>query len=334
MKYKSLMGVFAVTLLSVSPVRAWHNQGHMMTAAVAWENMTPGAVCRAELLLNRNGEYLRGLQNPGNIRAAEAQFVNAATWPDRIKAQGSGFRGDGDDADAVGENARLNVGLDDHLMHKYWHFIDYAIPADGSRMPPTVNAVERVNLFLSVIADQNSSDDLKAYDLAWLIHLVGDLHQPLHTTAQYGRVFGGGSDAGGNAVMVKASGAEELHGFWDAAPGDSRNGGKVLSISIAAARALPAPDPQLANVRDPAAWSRESYDLAARYEFAAPVTMNSKGPFTLTDGYIGDAQRIAKLQVALGGIRLASLLNKTLTWPAPACAAGGRSVRHRRSRLS
>src|SRR5437867_3185221 len=79
---------------------------------------------------------------------------------------------------------------------------------------------------------------LKAYDLAWMLHLVGDVHQPLHMANQYGSMFQSpaqGNDAGGNGIPVQYAGYHELHGFWDGAPGDSKNLAKVLKISITAA---------------------------------------------------------------------------------------------------
>lgn len=80
-------------------------------------------------------------------------------------------------------------------------------------MPP-VNALERIKLFTQAVGDPGTPKALKAYDLAWLLHLVGDVHQPLHMADQYGPMFPRSSDAGGNNIPLDYPGYEELHGFW------------------------------------------------------------------------------------------------------------------------
>lgn len=51
------------------------------------------------------------------------------------------------------------------------------------------HAIGRIRTFATVLGDANPTDDLKAYDLMWLLHIVGDVHQPLHNASQYGPVF-------------------------------------------------------------------------------------------------------------------------------------------------
>src|SRR5260221_1720078 len=185
----------AVVGLAPSTALAWHNQGHMMVAEVAWQHMSSGARCRAVWLLNSDPEYARGLQTPTKIAWRKALFVNAATWPDRIKATGSGFYNDGDDANAVGTAAALNAGLSDKRRHKYWHFADFEVPNSGAHPVPSINALERIKTFSQVLSHPSTSNAVKAYDLAWVLHLVGDVHQPLHMANQYGPIFPHGNDA-------------------------------------------------------------------------------------------------------------------------------------------
>ncbi|HLZ77136.1 S1/P1 nuclease [Phenylobacterium sp.] len=309
---------------------AWHNQGHMMTAEVAWQHMTPGARCRAVSLLKSEPEYARGLQNPTGIDAGQALFVNAATWPDRIKAQGvkvnnAPMKNDGDDAAAAGVQKQVanNIGLDGWL-HKYWHFADEAVPAVAGQKPPPINAIERIGTFSKALAAPATPTNIKAYDLVWLIHLVGDVHQPLHIAVQFGPNFttpAKGNDAGGNDVVVTgAPGFKELHGFWDGAPGDSKVEAKELSISVAAADALPAPLAAKTSIKDAGVWASESHDYADKAAYVTPIVRGSQGPFALTPAYVANAQKIATAQVALGGVRLGNLLNAALTWPSSECA--------------
>jgi len=70
-----------------------------------------------------------------------------------------------------------NTDFTDMHRHRCWHFIDVAFSQDGTTSLPATpvpNAQERVDLFRPVLS--STDDDLKAYDLSWLLHLVGDLH--------------------------------------------------------------------------------------------------------------------------------------------------------------
>jgi len=303
-----------LVLLTPTPSFAWHNQGHMMVAEVAWQHMGSGARCRAIWLLNSDKEYVRGLQNQTAIAWRKALFVNAATWPDRIKANTSGFHDDS----VKSSNAALNVGYGDKLRHKYWHFADFEVPNTGLHPVPTVNALERIKLFTVALSDPTTPKPLKAYDLAWLLHLVGDVHQPLHTADQYGSVFSRGNDAGGNGIPVDYPGYEELHGFWDGAPGDAGNG-SVLKVAIQAADLLPAPPAADASISDVDTWGQESYDLAVHQVYVPPVMLQSAATVTPTPEYVANAQAISRVRVALAGMRLANLLNSALTWPKTGC---------------
>jgi len=83
-------------------------------------------------------------------------------------------------------------------MHKYWHFIDTPFTTDRTALPPipAPNAQERIALFRTVLAS-TSADPLKSYDLTWLLHLVRDVHQPLHASTRVGSTDPNG-DSGGN----------------------------------------------------------------------------------------------------------------------------------------
>ena len=87
------------------------------------------------------------------------------------------------------------------------------------------NAEERVALLRPALS--GTDDDLKAYDLSWVLHLVGDLHQPLHCTT---RIRQGVSDNGGNGTKVKVKvAAKPLHTYWDDLLGTGENVTKVIA---------------------------------------------------------------------------------------------------------
>jgi len=135
---------------------------------------------------------------------------------------------------------------------------------------------------------------------------------------QYGSVFSRGNDAGGNGIPVDYPGYEELHGFWDGAPGDAGNG-SVLKVAIQAADLLPAPPAADASISDVDTWGQESYDLAVHQVYVPPVMLQSAATVTPTPEYVANAQAISRVRVALAGMRLANLLNSALTWPKTGC---------------
>jgi S1/P1 Nuclease len=232
----------------------------------------------------------------------------AATWADRIKRDSTytqdGSQG-GNRPDGSPDPGK-NAGYDDLLMHKYWHFIDTPFTKDGTPLPaiPTPNAQERIALFRTVLAS-SSADRLKSYDLTWLLHLVGDVHQPLHVSTRVSSTDPNG-DSGGNLVKLSCAHCE-LHAFWDDLLGTDHD----LNTVVKAARELPAADAALAAKSDEQDWIAESFTEAQQTVYAPPITAGD-GPFTLTTEYEKDAGKLAKVRVALAGARLANLLNTEL----------------------
>jgi hypothetical protein len=151
----------------------------------------------------------------------------------------------------------------------------------------------------------NSSDKLKSYDLVWLLHLVGDVHQPLHSSTRVGAADLEG-DNGGNNVKLAAP-SSELHAFWDGLPGDSSNIADVITYG----KTLAAADPLLAKKADASDWIKESFDIAQTTVYSTPIGTND-GPFTITPAYKAKAQTIAAERVELAGERLANLINDEL----------------------
>jgi hypothetical protein len=235
-------------------------------------------------------------------------FMIAATWADQIKRDSTYIKDgsqEGNRPDGSPDPGK-NTGYDDLLMHKYWHFIDTPFTTDGTALPAiaTPNAQERIALFRTVLGS-TSADRLKSYDMTWLLHLVGDVHQPLHASTRVSSIDPEG-DAGGNLVKLDCSKCE-LHFFWDDLLGKQNN----LKTVMKAARKLPKAQPALAANSDEKDWMAESFIAAQQAVYAPPIGAGN-GPFTLTMEYKKNAGKLAKLRVALAGARLANLLNTEL----------------------
>lgn len=300
-------------LVSSVPSYGWWDLGHMAVAYVAYQKLTPQKRDRVDVLLRMNPDLGNWLQliPPGTSKADERMmiFMIAATWPDRIKND-TRYQDDGTEGGNVPDGQPTNsqnLGYEDLFLHKYWHFVDVPFTQDGTKLPgiPVPNAKTQIKVFRSVLAS-NSSDALKSYDLAWLLHVVGDVHQPLHCIARHGKTQPHG-DAGGNFVKLCAPPCKDaLHGFWDGLPGESDN----PVDAIKSAKQLPKANKNLAGKLNARVWINESFWLR-KYVYGKPIELGG-GPFTITDAYRKRAKAIASQRVALAGARLGNILNKEL----------------------
>ena len=304
--------VFWIAVLS-APSYAWFGAGHMTVAYVAYQQLTPEVKDRVDVLLRLNPYYDKWVATiPSSASDADKRmmvFMIAATWPDQIKSDPK-YSDDGTQGGnrPDGAKSRRNIGYKDLLKHKYWHFVDMAFTQDGTKLGklPVPNALTQINAFRAVLAS-NRPDSLKSYDLVWLLHIVGDVHQPLHCTARYGKTQKNG-DAGGNFVKLSGEGAtKELHAFWDGLPGDSDS--PLAAINVG--KALAPADATLAAISDAKVWVNESFQLAKDDVYVNPIGLGA-GPFTLNDAYRAAAHKIANERVALGGARLANILKNEL----------------------
>ena len=148
---------------------------------------------------------------------------------------------------------------------------------------------------------------MKSYDLVWLLHLVGDVHQPLHAISRFDKAHPQG-DAGGNLVpLCAAPCTDQLHGFWD-----GRLGADLSPPAAARYAASPPPaDPKLASAMDESTWVAESFELAKESVYAPPIGVGV-GPFPPDAAYRSAALRLARQRASLAGARLARLLNQAL----------------------
>jgi hypothetical protein len=309
-----LVGVLLGVALSGQAL-AWNDRGHMTVAYIAYKQLTPTTRDRVNALLKLNPKYSdwsATVDKEAPSASAEDKnlmiFMIAATWADGIKRDPTYTQdgSQGGNRPAGSPDPGRNTGYDDLLMHKYWHFIDTPFTTDGTPLPPvpTPNAQERIALFRTVLAS-TGADTLKSYDLTWLLHLVGDVHQPLHASTRVSSLDPKG-DSGGNLAKLSCTHCE-LHAFWDDLLGTNNN----LNTVVKAARKLPTADATLAERSDEKDWIAESFMEAQQTVYKAPIAAGN-GPFTLTTQYQRNAGKLAKQRVELAGGRLANLLNTEL----------------------
>jgi hypothetical protein len=279
----------------------------MMVAAIAYEQLDPGVKDRVDELLKLNPGYGAWTQGAPERLAREVAFVRASTWPDFIKSA-PGYEDDGRRRGAP--EASQNIGYADKLQHRYWHYVDLPFSTDGTRLedPRPPNAETETEAFRAALASPTVPDDVKSYDLVWLLHLVGDVHQPLHATSRFSAALPHG-DQGGNKVKVTCSpkcGARDLHAFWD----DALGSGKSAAAAIGAARKLGGTAGSSPDLRT-RTWLEESLQVAESVAYAGPVG-GGRGPYRLDASYQAAAPVAAQARVRLAGARLAAVLANEL----------------------
>jgi hypothetical protein len=293
----------------------WSDTGHMVVASVAYQNLTPLARSRVDRLIRLNPRFNIWLgMIPSETSPARKRlmlFMIAATWADQIKGdnlhQADGP--EGGNRPPTDGTAALNIGYSDLAMHKYWHYIDLPFSTDGTplRNPDVPNAKTQIAAFRLVLAS-NSPDALKSYDLVWLLHLVGDVHQPLHCAARFTKSLPKGDDGGNGVIVCDPQCGRRLHAFWDGLLGTSSD----LKNAITVGQNLPKANAVLANNLNIEEWIEESFKLAQTNVYREPTIGPGSGPFLLTSSYRNAAKRLAAERVALAGARLAKILNSDL----------------------
>jgi len=316
-----------LTLLVVvflpEPVWAWNATGHQLVAGIAWDNMSPTARRNAIALLQGAPEdaCLLDLFKDDARPLVERQrefFMLASTWPDIVRPHE--------------DDTRPCI----RFHQRDWHFINYFWEGDsgvtGTAAPrnredieiPEVNAVERLKLFRPLIACGTAACGTppaeRATALAWMLHLVGDIHQPLHTS---GRVTSlpreREGDQGGNAFKLDSSrNPLSLHSYWDGiidrvircSPEERTNNLAYLNRVISTVTQRHPRPGVVSRLRsgDFEAWSREGFETTKRVVYPQSL----QRAVMPNETYQQMTFETAREAIALAGYRLADLLNQML----------------------
>jgi hypothetical protein len=285
---------------------AWGDRGHEVTALIAYRHLTVKAREALDALLASDHDPLTA-----------ADFASRATWADKYR--------------------------NTHRETAAWHFIDIEI--DGTtgwsapdqpdltgacfNFPPLAAAqpasagpaqdciVNKINEFFTELKDPATPSAERILALKFLIHFIGDLHQPLHTADH--------QDRGGNCVALSPSpqgDTNNLHAFWDVAA-VSALGNSAPQIAAALDAQISVADMQTWTSGDSRSWTMESFALGRRdvYALALPAgalaaaalpTCQAPGAIALSAQYRDRARQDAALQLKRAAIRMAGLLNNAL----------------------
>jgi len=299
-------GLIAAWLAILPSAFGWNATGHRIIAAIAYDRLTPHARIRVDDLLKHHPDYATILtRNAPTDPAARARaaFLAAAEWPDTIKGDARFW----DDTRADAHPTDLIPGFPDMKRHTNWHYYDTPYAPDGAapghQDPP--HALSELPRLIREIS--KAPDDLAAYDLLWIEHIEGDLHQPLHCVSRFLKSQPKG-DAGGNGVILGER--RNLHSLWDGAAGNDISDAYIAKYAAEAVAAHPAPR---RIEKNPKKWIEEGFALSKSEVYTFGLETGSREhPLTLPASYTENAQRIAQAQIALAGYRLAAVLNDRL----------------------
>jgi hypothetical protein len=306
-----------VLLALPSASRAWGTNGHAMVADIAMDVLSdpktgsPSTVAALQKLLPYAHKVDTGTLPVSTI-------ADIASAPDSWRATG-------------------------HPETTQWHFVDIPLKEtaydeardchfsdDGqSHVDATNCIVAKLPAFVAILADKSKTDDERGFALAFVVHLVGDLHQPLHAEDDH--------DKGGNDVKFTWRGGAtqtNLHTVWDSTLIDEHfhlpvahkdpDPNKNYKVDLApAAQAEKTLDPaacadkrdswvkpgvtrdMAGAVRD---WANQSHQLAA----AVYANLPAGYPAGWEDGYARYADPVIACQLERAGARLAQVLREAL----------------------
>ena len=313
-----------IILLAFSlPAFAWDDSGHKLVAYIAWQQMTPAARERAvQILLNAPEDaQLNALYPtppdqeyttypPGARSKASKQrdyFMIVAYWADLVRDRKYEKRS--------------------KYHHGTWHYLDtfWQTGANGKvellpdKENDKENAVERLFHFDKVLRS-DEKDAEKAIALAWVLHIAGDIHQPLHASGRLSPEDPKGGDQGGNTFSLSPPDAkrkENLHWFWDSIVvrtvprrGDAPDAEYILPLGNSFMKKHP-----LSKYRNRLeigkfdAWQQESFRIASERLYPKTLLRNQMP----SAAYNKMAFAIAEEQIAIAGYRLGTWLNQVLS---------------------
>ena len=258
-----------LTLLIPSALVGWGSEGHEIVASLAEPRLTENAKTGIRSLIG------------------DASLASIASWADEVRPE---------------RDETYN-----------WHFVD--IPKDASGFSDERDCflpanrhkgsatdyhncvVDRIEIFKKVLADSNASRDDRIEALKFLVHFVGDVHQPFHAI---------GEAAGGNGIAVTQFGSTEcgrhpcnLHGAWDS--GLIEHTGIGRDEYVAHLEKLIS-DEHLAASGNPEDWANESH------EYAKSALLPDRAQ--IDENYYEKEIKVVDRRLALAGMRLAALLNE------------------------
>lgn len=274
-----LAALFAL-IIPLAPAQAYWEYGHETVAQIAETNMpakTRGAVQR----------LLRAAPLLGTPQCPLRTMKDVSVWADCIKGD------------------RVRWGYTNS-----WHYqnVDICKPFDLKSACADGNCVSaQIDRNVALLKKRTLPAHIRLEALAFLVHFVGDLHQPLHA--------GDHEDRGGNDLKASYGimPGYNLHTVWDGLLAD-----RALSAAPSIVRLFPADEKAAMAAGTTRDWSMENWavsrDIAYRRAVDGdPCGPKPQGPVTIDEADVTASRAALRLQVERGGLRLARLLEEALS---------------------
>ena len=259
--------VVFVALLVVPAARAWGPLGHSIVAELAQRHLDPAAEAEVEHLLTLDHVH---------------DLAAIASWPDEI-------RDNPDDQALWKRTRRLH-----YINFRGGPSCDYVPPRDCRDGECVVAALSH---YVHVLGDRSQPDRVRLQALKFVVHFVGDIHQPLHA--------GYRDDLGGNRFQVRFHGkGTNLHRVWDSGMLETRGlGWRAYARRLDAEGPVKLP-PAIAPLDNPyAQWAEESCRISRDIY---------PSKHRISQAYVDAELPVAERQLRIAGRRLAEVLNRTL----------------------
>jgi hypothetical protein len=287
---------FLVALQFVAPdAFAWGDKGHEIVGLIAQHYLTPTVRRKVDAIIAQDRSGL------ATTDTGEA-IADESTWADEYL-----------DAD----DRRLH-----YIATRNWHFVDLersgadmsAACFGRATLPPGIPAsagpandcvVDKIEEFEAELANPRTPPPERLMALQFLLHFVGDLHQPLHASDDH--------DRGGNSkhVTLAGMGSGNLHAFWDSQFVEAL-GTEPQAVANSLTTRITAAEKAAWETGTAEQWAMDSYSVSKQTAYGALSSPRPDGVYGLTASYEAKAKTAVADQLSKAGVRLALLLNRAL----------------------
>lgn len=290
----------------------------MLAASIAYDQMSDTRTAMFTELLKQHlyvDDWMEDYKKESGIELGRYLFMRAAAWADDIRSRSDDFP----------------------FVNESWHYTNFRVDFNSGhntkRISPQADILYAMSWGKRLMTEKWNSesgksgfrynDGYKALAFSWLLHLIGDIHQPLHCATLFNEVYPDGDD-GGNKVCIrkdqKAKTDYSLHTFWDQLPGSNDVSLKtIVKQGKEIEEKLSQVEYEKLTEVSPYEWAYESHRLAIVNVYQNGIIGNDQTYKAkdlcpvLPENYEENAEQLAEKQLYFAGKRMAAFLIK-LQW--------------------
>jgi len=283
----------AMLCCACGPAFAWGDEGHEVIGLIADHYLEPAVRKRVQAILAGDGSELTA-----------KDIAHEAAWADKYR-----------DSDRNTTKVRYE-------QTRNWHFVDLELagadlnsacfgrpklaPGTAASLGPANDCViDKIEEFSAELKNPETDEQERRLALQFLLHFVGDLHQPLHAADDH--------DQGGNRKNASAPGIapNNLHHDWDT-EFVARLGANETDIAQRLLADVTDSQHALWSAGTPAEWAMESFSVAKSHAYGLLPAPSTANHYQLSAEYVSDATAVTAEQLSKAGVRLALMLNQAL----------------------